>query len=84
METLSPNIASIFFFLILGIYSLLVVFMLVWQYHDAESRGINGLLVIIPTFMTGTVIGMVLWLVLRPSLKPVPILVRVRNNRQLD
>ncbi|WP_229733779.1 hypothetical protein [Pontibacter amylolyticus] len=63
----------------MAIYSLLVVFMLVWTYHDAESRGVRGLLVVIPTFMTGTILGVILWLVFRPELKPVPVLVRVRE-----
>ncbi|GGG05279.1 hypothetical protein GCM10011323_07530 [Pontibacter amylolyticus] len=79
METFLPDIASLLFFLTLAIYSLLVVFMLVWTYHDAESRGVRGLLVVIPTFMTGTILGVILWLVFRPELKPVPVLVRVRE-----
>lgn len=74
-----PDIASLLFFLTLAIYSLLVVFMLVWTYHDAESRGVRGLLVVIPTFMTGTILGVILWLVFRPELKPVPVMVRVRE-----
>lgn len=53
--------------------------MLVWTYHDAESRGVRGLLVVIPTFMTGTILGVILWLVFRPELKPVPVMVRVRE-----
>ncbi|WP_303409787.1 hypothetical protein [Pontibacter sp. BT731] len=77
METFLPDIASLLFFLTLAIYSLLVVFMLVWTYHDAESRGVRGLLVVIPTFMTGTILGVILWLVFRPELKPVPVMVRV-------
>ncbi|MCP2044757.1 hypothetical protein [Pontibacter sp. HSC-36F09] len=79
METFLPDIASLLFFLTLAIYSLLVVFMLVWTYHDAESRGVRGLLVVIPTFMTGTILGVILWLVFRPELKPVPVMVRVRE-----
>ncbi|WP_033316867.1 hypothetical protein [Pontibacter roseus] len=78
MESLS--IASILFFLTFALYSLLVVFILTWVYHDAESRGIMGWVVVIPTFMTGTIFGTVLWLVFRPSLKPDPVLVRSRER----
>jgi len=81
MEASLPHIASILFFLTFAVYSLLVIFMLVWVYHDAESRGIMGWVVVLPVFMTGTIIGTVLWLILRPSLKPEAVLVRVRNNR---
>lgn len=80
METSLPDLANIFFFLTFTVYTIMVVFMLVWMYHDAESRGIRGLLVVLPTFMTGTILGMVLWLAFRPSLKPAPVLIRVRNN----
>ena len=79
METYLPDIASLLFFLTFTVYSLLVIFMLVWTYHDAESRGVRGLLVVIPTFMTGTILGVILWLVFRPELKPVPVMVRVRE-----
>lgn len=79
METFLPDIASLLFFSTLAIYSLLVIFMLVWTYHDAESRGVRGLLVVIPAFMTGTILGVILWLVFRPELKPVPVMVRVRE-----
>jgi hypothetical protein len=80
METSLPDIASVLFFLTFTVYSVLVIFMLVWMHQDAESRGIRGLLVVLPTFMTGTLLGVVLWLAFRPSLKPEPVLVRVRND----
>lgn len=80
METSLPDVANILFFLTLAVYSVIVTFMLVWLYHDAENRGIRGLLVVLPTFMTGTILGMVLWLAFRPALKPEPVLVRVRND----
>ncbi|PKV76217.1 hypothetical protein BD749_1167 [Pontibacter ramchanderi] len=79
METFLPDIASLLFILTFTIYSLLVVFMLVWTYHDAESRGVMGWLVVIPAFMTGTLLGVILWLVFRPALKPEPVWVRVRE-----
>lgn len=74
-----PDIASLLFFTTLTLYAALVIFMLVWTYHDAESRGVRGLLVVIPAFMTGTILGVVLWLMFRPELKPVPVMVRVRE-----
>ena len=74
-----PDIASLLFFLTLTVYSLLVIFMLVWTYHDAESRGVAGWAVVIPTFLTGTMLGVILWLVFRPALKPAPVFVRVRE-----
>lgn len=79
METILPDIATILFFATFAIYALLVVFMLVWQYHDAEQRGIMGWLVVIPGFMTGTLPGLVQWLMLRPAPKPAPVWVRVRD-----
>ncbi|MBD1395571.1 hypothetical protein H9Q13_00195 [Pontibacter sp. JH31] len=80
METSLPDIASILFFLTFAVYAVLVMFILVWMHQDAENRGIRGLLVVLPAFMTGTLPGMVLWLAFRPSLKPEPVLVRVRND----
>ena len=80
MEALFPNIASALFALTLAVYSLLVVFILVWVYHDAESRGINGWLVVVPTFLSGTILGTILWLTFRPSLKPEPVLIRVKDR----
>ncbi|WP_299707613.1 hypothetical protein [uncultured Pontibacter sp.] len=80
METALPNIASILFFLTFAVYSFLVLFMLVWLYHDAESRGVMGWVILVPAFLTGTILGTVLWLVFRPSLKLEPVPVRVRNN----
>ncbi|MHC2990484.1 hypothetical protein OB13_02395 [Pontibacter sp. HJ8] len=80
MEALTPNIASVFFFLTFAIYSLLVIFMLVWVYHDAESRGIHGLLVVLPAFLTGTIFGVVLWLIFRPTLQQELVPVRVQNR----
>jgi uncharacterized membrane protein YhaH (DUF805 family) len=80
MEALTPNIASVLFVLTLAVYSLLVVFILVRVYHDAENRGINGLLVVIPTFLSGTIFGTILWLVFRPSIKPEPVLIPVKDR----
>jgi RsiW-degrading membrane proteinase PrsW (M82 family) len=79
METYLPDIANLFFFTTLAVYALLVVFMLVWQYHDAEQRGVMGWLVVIPSFMTGTLLGVVLWLMFRPAPKPTPVYVRASN-----
>lgn len=74
-----PDIANALFYTTFAIYSLLVIFMLVWQYHDAEQRGVMGWLVVVPTFMTGTLLGVVLWLMFRPSPKLEPVRVRVRD-----
>ncbi len=60
----------------IGIYALLLVFILTWLYHDAELRGINGLLLTAIVFLTGTVPGTLLWLVFRPTLKQQPIPIR--------
>ncbi|EJF09028.1 MULTISPECIES: hypothetical protein [Pontibacter] len=79
METFLPDIASLLFFLTFAVYSFLVIFMLVWTYHDAESRGVMGWLVVVPAFMTGTLLGVILWLVFRPALKPEPVWVRVQE-----
>ena len=80
MEALFLNIASVLFMLTLAIYSLLVIFILTLVYHDAESRGVNGWLIVVPTFLSGTIFGTVLWLVFRPSLKPEPVLIRVKDR----
>lgn len=73
-----------FFFLTFTVYSLLVVFMLVWLYHDAESRGVMGWLIVVPAFVSGTLLGVILWLVFRPALKPAPVWVRVRVGNQFE
>jgi heme/copper-type cytochrome/quinol oxidase subunit 4 len=80
MENFLPDIASTMFFLTFAIYSVLVIFMLIWLFHDAESRGVMGWVIIIPAFLTGTILVTVLWLMFRPSIKTEPALVRVRNN----
>jgi hypothetical protein len=80
METALPNIASILFFLTFAVYSFLVLFMLIWLYHDAESRGVMGWVIVVPAFLTGTILGTVLWLVFRPSLKLQPVPVRSHQS----
>ncbi|MFD2515266.1 hypothetical protein ACFSRY_15445 [Pontibacter locisalis] len=78
METTLLNIPNILLFALAGLYLLLLVFMLVWVYHDAELRGVNGWFLMAITFFSGTVSGILAWLIFRPKLKPQP--VPVKNN----
>lgn len=70
------DISNLLFLTIIGVYMLLLVFILTWVYYDAEQRGVNGILVTALTFFSGTIFGTLAWLVLRPKLKPQPIPVR--------
>lgn len=76
MEILSIDIPNFIFLTIIGVYMMLLVFILAWVYHDAEQRGVNGWLVTALAFFSGTIFGTLAWLVLRPKLKPQPIPVR--------
>ncbi|MEJ8800656.1 hypothetical protein [Pontibacter sp. H249] len=69
-------IPNIILFTIVGLYLLLLVFILAWVYHDAELRGMNGWLIVALTFFSGTLFGTVLWLMLRPKLEPQPVPIR--------
>ena len=70
------DLPNFIFLTIIGVYMLLLVFILTWVYHDAEQRGINGWLVTAMAFFSGTIFGTLIWLVLRPNLKPQPVRVR--------
>lgn len=76
MELTTIDIPNIIFMTIVGIYMMLLVFMLTWVYYDAEQRGLNGILITALTFFSGTIFGTLAWLLLRPKLKPQPIPVR--------
>ncbi|WP_439883406.1 hypothetical protein ACSX1A_09555 [Pontibacter sp. MBLB2868] len=76
MEALLINIPNIFLFTFAGLYLMLLLFMLVWVYHDAELRGVNGWLLMAITFFSGTISGILAWLIFRPKLKPQPIPVK--------
>ncbi|WP_242928693.1 hypothetical protein [Pontibacter vulgaris] len=67
------NIASLAFLFTFVVYSLLVTFILTCIYFDAEQRGIKGWLVVFLTFFSGTIFGTIVWLLLRPKLKTVPV-----------
>ncbi|WP_242920093.1 hypothetical protein [Pontibacter liquoris] len=58
------------------LYLTLLSFMLTWVYFDAEQRGINGWVIVLFTFLSGTLAGILGWLLLRPKLQPQPIPVR--------
>ena len=58
------------------LYLTLLSFMLTWVYFDAEQRGINGWVIVLFTFLSGTRAGILSWLLLRPKLQPQPIPVR--------
>ena len=76
MEITTLDIPNIIFMSIIGVYMLLLVFILTWVYDDAERRGLNGWVITALAFFTGTIFGTLVWLALRPNLKPQPISVR--------
>ena len=45
------------------------IFVLIWVYKDAEKRGANAVLWLVIVLFTG-IIGLVIWLVVRPPLQP--------------
>lgn len=70
------NIPNIIFMTTIALYLMLLAFILTWVYFDAEQRGVNGWVVMSLAFFSGTLFGTIVWLVLRPKLKPQPIPVR--------
>jgi hypothetical protein len=76
MELPTIDIAYMIFLGVLGIYLTLIGFILTWVYYDAEQRGVNGWLITAIAFFTGTILGTLAWILLRPNLKPQPIPVR--------
>ena len=76
MELTTLDIPYLLFMATIGVYMLLLVFILTWVYHDAEQRGLNGLVIAGLAFFTGTIFGTLAWLLLRPKMKPQPIPVR--------
>lgn len=74
--TLMDFLPNIILFTVVGLYLLLLVFILAFVYHDAEARGVNGWLIVALTFFSGTLFGSLVWLALRPEIKPQPIPVR--------
>ncbi|MCJ8166685.1 hypothetical protein MKJ04_17700 [Pontibacter sp. E15-1] len=76
MEWTKLDTLDIIFMAIIGIYTLILVFILTWLYHDAEQRGFNGMIIVAMAFFTGIVFGTLIWLAVRPTLKPQPIPVR--------
>ncbi|WP_347158936.1 hypothetical protein [Pontibacter chitinilyticus] len=76
MEATLFTLPNIIFLTLLVIYLLLLGLMLTWVYFDAEQRGINGWFILTITFLSGTLAGILGWLLLRPKLQPQPIPVR--------
>lgn len=74
--TLMDALPNIVLFSVVGLYLLLLVFILAFVYHDAEARGVNGWLIVAMTFFSGTLFGALVWLALRPDSKPQPISIR--------
>ncbi|MHA6247557.1 hypothetical protein ACXYMU_06445 [Pontibacter sp. CAU 1760] len=70
------DISNLIFIATVGFYTLLLTFILTWMYHDAEQRGLNGGIIVGIAFFTGTILGLLAWLTLRPKLKPQPIPVK--------
>ena len=76
MELTTIDTTNLIFMAIIGVYMLLLAFILTWVYNDAEQRGLNGWVITGLTFFSGTVFGTLAWLLLRPKMKPQPIPVR--------
>jgi len=45
----------------------LCLLILIWAFHDAESRGKSGLLVVIMVVLLGFVPGLLIWYIFRPN-----------------
>lgn len=76
MDLITIDLPNFIFMATIGVYMMLLVFILTWIYYDAEQRGVNGVLVTALAFFSGTIFGTLVWLALRPNLKPQPIPVR--------
>jgi len=74
MELLIPYITSAAILATFILYLGLLVFILTWVYHDAELRGFNGWIITALTFFSGTIAGTFIWLVVRPKVKPQPVI----------
>lgn len=70
------DITNLFFLTVIGLYLVLLGMILSYIYYDAELRGQNGWLITGMVFLSGTLIGTVLWLAFRPKLKPQAIPIR--------
>ncbi|QCR21541.1 hypothetical protein [Pontibacter sp. SGAir0037] len=78
MEIHSLDISHFILLLLIGIYLVLVTFVLTWIYYDAERRGVFGWLIVPLVFFSGSsIIGALLWLLFRPKLKLKPVSVSV-------
>ncbi|WP_460878970.1 hypothetical protein [Pontibacter rugosus] len=70
------DITNVLFLSVIGLYAILLGMILTYVYYDAEMRGMNGFVVTTLAFFAGTVLGTLIWIALRPKLKPQPIPVR--------
>lgn len=73
MELMTIDITNILFLTVIGLYLVLLGMILTYVYYDAELRGMNGWLITMLAFFAGTALGTLIWLALRPKLKPQPI-----------
>ncbi|AKD05703.1 hypothetical protein POKO110462_03195 [Pontibacter korlensis] len=76
MEPTTIDITNILFLTMIGLYLVLLGLILTYVYYDAELRGLNGWVIAGLAFFSGTILGTIVWLVLRPKLKPQPIPIR--------
>ncbi|SFH02984.1 hypothetical protein [Pontibacter chinhatensis] len=76
MEPITFDITNVLFLTLVGLYLVLLGVILAYVYFDAEQRGLNGLIITLLTFFSGTIAGALAWLLLRPKLKPQPIPVK--------
>ena len=60
-------IKDFFPFVVILVIFALCLLILIWAFHDAESRGKSGLLVVIMVVLLGLVPGLLIWYILRPQ-----------------
>ena len=70
MELMTIDMTNVLFLLMIGLYLVLLGLILTYVYYDAEMRGLNGWVVAALAFFAGTLFGTVIWLIVRPKLKP--------------
>ncbi|ARS34443.1 hypothetical protein [Pontibacter actiniarum] len=80
MELITINITNLLFLTVILLYLVLLGLILTYIYYDAELRGLNGWLITGLTFFSGTTLGALAWLLLRPKMKPQPVPVRSQSN----
>ncbi|GHA79065.1 hypothetical protein [Pontibacter akesuensis] len=76
MELMMIDITNLLFLTVIGLYVVLLGMILTYVYYDAEMRGMNGWVITALAFFAGTALGTLIWIALRPKLKPIPIPVK--------